>query len=69
MMRWPRARDFGFGAHVLDMRGILVTVKLDKISLRGYCNDTKVMVQKLMVKCGPHNEARHNPPGCQPVPV
>ena len=67
MMRWPRARDFGFGALVLDTRGILVTVKLDKISLRGYCNDTKVVVQKLMVKRGPRNEVRHNPPGCWPV--
>ena len=67
MMRWLHAHDFGLCMLVLDMKGILVTVEQDKISLRGYCNDTNVVVQKLSVKHGPRNEVRCNPPGHRPV--
>ena len=67
MMRWPHDCDFGLGVLMLDTKGILVTVEQDKISPRGYCNDTKVMVQKLLVKHGPCNEARCDPPGRQPI--
>ena len=64
---WPRTRDYGLGALVLDTDGSLVTVKWKYVSLKWYRNGAKTVFQKFgRLWC---LQRKTCPPGRRPVPA